>query len=80
MLTKTKTHIKIPKREWEKMRHNPFLFDIVELLEDASDLRAAMNVRGKDLSLKQYLEKRGIRSNHLSHLTSKRGISITSKV
>ncbi|MCH8171046.1 MAG: hypothetical protein IIB07_07960 [Bacteroidetes bacterium] len=40
------------ERENEK---NPAFFDILELLEDISDLERAIKVKGKDLTLGQYL-------------------------
>lgn len=58
MLTKTKTAIHIPRKEWEKMKKNPAFSDAIELLEDIADLEAAKHVRGKDLTLDQYLAKR----------------------
>jgi hypothetical protein len=62
MLTKTKSHIRIPRRQWEKLKKNPNFADMIELLEDQADLEAAKQVRGRDLSLDEYLKKRGIRS------------------
>jgi hypothetical protein len=59
-LTKTKTHIKMVRTEWEKMKKNPVLSDTIELLEDISDLEKAKKVRGKSFSVEQYLKKRGI--------------------
>ncbi|MBI4535185.1 MAG: hypothetical protein HY708_02830 [Ignavibacteriae bacterium] len=64
MLTKSRTHVRIPRREWERLRKNPQFNELVELLEDRADLETAKRVKGKDLSLNQYLAKRGIRSNH----------------
>lgn len=40
------------ERENEK---NPAFFDILELLEGISDLERAIKVKGKDLTLGQYL-------------------------
>lgn len=62
MLTKSKTYIRIPRREWERLRKNPRFSELVELLEDRSDLEAAKRVRGKDMTLNEYLIKRGIRN------------------
>ncbi len=62
MLTKTKTAIRIPRREWEKMKRNPAFSEAIELLEDIADLEAAKRVRGKDMTLNQYLKKRGLRN------------------
>lgn len=63
MLTKTKTHVRIPRKDWEKLKKNPQFSELLELLEDRADLVAAKRVKGKDLPLSQYLAKRGIR-NH----------------
>jgi hypothetical protein len=59
-ILKTKTHIKIEKSEWEKMKKNPVLAETIELLEDVSDLEKSKKVTGKSISLQQYLKKRGI--------------------
>lgn len=64
MLTKTKKEIRIPRKDWEKLRANPVFTDLIELLEDREDLMKAKRVRGKDLTFGQYLAKRGIRDNH----------------
>ncbi len=63
MLTKTKKHIQIPREEWEKMKKNPAFSDAIELLEDISDLEKAKKVKGKNLTLEQYLKKRGLQNN-----------------
>ena len=63
MLTKTKSEIRIPRKEWERLRKSPAFSELIELLEDQEDLEAAKRVRGKDMTLDQYLKKRGIR-NH----------------
>ncbi len=63
MLTKTKKHIQIPREEWDKMKKNPAFSDTIELLEDISDLERAKKVKGEDLTLEQYLKKRGLRNN-----------------
>ena len=63
MLTKTKTHIRIPRKDWERLRKNPQFSELIELLEDRTDLEAAKRVKGKDVTLSQYLVKRGIQ-NH----------------
>ena len=55
MLTKTKKQVQIPLEEWEKMKKNPVFSDALELLEDISDLERAKKVKGKDLTLRQYL-------------------------
>lgn len=54
----TKTHVRIPRHEWEKMKKNPAFSEAIELLEDIADLEAAKQVRGKDLTLDQYFAKR----------------------
>lgn len=61
MLTKTRTEVRIPRAEWDRLKKNPSFRDLVELLEDRDDLQAAKKVRGKSLTLTQCLEKRGIR-------------------
>lgn len=58
MLTKTKTQIRIPRSEWDKMKKNPTFSDVIELLEDISDLEKAKNVKGKDVTLEEYLKNR----------------------
>lgn len=64
MLTKTKKQVQIPLEEWEKMKKNPVFSDTIELLEDISDLERAKKVKGKDLTLGQYLKRRDLRSNN----------------
>ncbi|GEM_PF-1607598 len=64
MLTKTKTSIRIPRKEWETLRENPLFGDLIELLEDRRDLEEAKKVKGKDISLDDYLVKRGIQNNN----------------
>ncbi|MDR3625955.1 MAG: hypothetical protein P4L45_03950 [Ignavibacteriaceae bacterium] len=59
-LKKTKTHIKIERADWEKMKNNPALSEAIELLEDISDLEKAKKVRGKTVTIEQYLKKRGL--------------------
>ena len=59
-LKKTKTHIKINRSDWEKLKKNPALSEAIELLEDISDLEEAKNVRGKSVTIEQYLKKRGL--------------------
>ncbi|MBI3006255.1 MAG: hypothetical protein HYY49_12690 [Ignavibacteriales bacterium] len=63
MLTKTRSKVQIPRREWEELRKNPVFADLIELLEDQHDLAAARKVTGKDVELNQYLKNRGIRSH-----------------
>ncbi|MDP1676859.1 MAG: hypothetical protein Q8L88_08305 [Bacteroidota bacterium] len=59
-LTKTKSHIKIKRKDWESMKTNPALSEAIELLEDISDLEKAKNIRGKSVTIQQYLKKRGL--------------------
>ncbi len=59
-LVKTKTHIKISRKDWEKMKKKPVLNEAIELLEDISDLEKAKKVRGKSVTIEQYLKKRGL--------------------
>jgi hypothetical protein len=63
LITKTKKHIQIPRKDWEKMKKNPAFSEAVELLEDINDLEKAKKVKGKSLSVDQYLKKRGIQNN-----------------
>ena len=63
MLTKTKTHIKISRKDWESLRTNPTFSKMIELLEDQADFDKAKKVHGKDITLNQYLKKRGL-SHH----------------
>lgn len=64
MITKTKTHVKIPREDWEKMKKNPALSDSIELMEDMVDYKASKLVKGKDISIEQYLQKRGLQISH----------------
>ena len=59
-VTKTKTHVKIPRSDWEKMKKNPALSEAIELLEDIVDLKEAKKERGKSLTVEEYLKKRGL--------------------
>ncbi|MBA4407234.1 hypothetical protein C0389_08175 [bacterium] len=59
-LTKTKSHVKIARSDWEKMKKNPALSETIELLEDISDMEKAKKNQDKCISLEQYLKKRGI--------------------
>ena len=63
MLTKSKNHVRIPRKDWERLKKNPQFSHLIELLEDRADLEAAKRVGGKEMTLNQYLTKRGIR-NH----------------
>ena len=62
MLSKTKTDVRIPRDEWNRLKRNPSFRDLVELLEDREDLQAAKKVRGKTLTLNRYMERRGLRN------------------
>ena len=59
-LKKTKTHVKINRSDWEKLKKNPALVEAIELLEDISDLEKAKKARGKSVTIEQYLKKRGL--------------------
>jgi hypothetical protein len=59
-ISKDKTHVKIARRDWEKMKSNPVLGETIELLEDISDLEKAKKRSSKSISLEQYLKKREI--------------------
>lgn len=59
-ITKTKSFIKIRRREWGKLITNPAASDAIELLEDISDLEKAKKVTGKSISLEEYLKKRDL--------------------
>ena len=64
MITKTKTQVKISRDDWEKMKKNPALSESIELMEDMVDIKAAKLVKGKNVSLEQYLQKRGLSNNY----------------
>lgn len=57
MLTKTNRQIQIPRAGWDKMKTNPAFCDVLELREDISDLEKAKKVKGKDLTLDEYIAK-----------------------
>lgn len=59
-ITKTKSHIKIARSDWEKLKKNPATSETIELLEDMSDLEKAKKVSGKNIPLEAYLKKRGL--------------------
>jgi len=59
-IIKTKKQIKIATSDWEKLKKNPVMSETLELLEDISDLEKAKKVRGKSLTIEQYLSKRGL--------------------
>lgn len=59
-LVKTRTHVKISRKDLEEMKKNPILNDAIELLKDISDLERAKKIRGKAVSIEQYLKKRGL--------------------
>ncbi len=63
MLTKSKNHVRIPRKDWERLKKNPQFSHLIELLEDRADLEAAKRLGGKEMTLNQYLTKRGVR-NH----------------
>jgi hypothetical protein len=63
-IKKTKRNVTIARKDWEKLRANPVLTEAIELLEDISDLAEAKKVRGKTITISQYLKKRGIQSSH----------------
>ena len=63
-LVKTKTHVKISRKDWEETKKNPSLNEAIELLEDISDLEKAKKIRGKAVSIEQYLKKRGLQNIH----------------
>ncbi len=64
MITKSKSDVRISRKNWERLRKNPNFSELVELLEDQTDLETAKKIRGKDLTPSQYLAKRGIQNNH----------------
>jgi len=59
-IIKTKKQIKFKTSDWEKLKKNPVMSETIELLEDISDLEKAKKVRGKNLTIEQYLRKRGL--------------------
>ncbi|MGB5530663.1 MAG: hypothetical protein WBQ32_11910 [Ignavibacteriaceae bacterium] len=59
-ISKTKKQVKISTSDWEKLKKNPVMSETLELLEDISDLEKAKKVRGKSMTIEQYLTKRGI--------------------
>jgi hypothetical protein len=59
-IIKTKKQVKIQTSDWEKLKKNPVMSEAIELLEDISDLEKAKKVRGKSLTIEQYLSKRGL--------------------
>jgi hypothetical protein len=63
-IIKTKRNVTIARKDWEKLRANPVLTEAIELFEDISDLAEAKKVRGKTITISQYLKKRGIQSSH----------------
>jgi hypothetical protein len=58
-----KEDIRIPREDWESLKKNPAFGELLELLEDKYDLEEAKSVKGKDISLADYLKKRAIRNN-----------------
>ena len=63
-LVKTKMHVKIRRKDWEDMKKNPILNEAIELLEDISDLEKAKKIRGKTVTIEQYLKKRDLQNIH----------------
>jgi hypothetical protein len=59
-IIKTKKQVKIKSSDWEKLKKNPALSETIELLEDISDLEKAKAVKGKSVTVEQYLKKRGL--------------------
>lgn len=45
------------------MPKKPIIVDLIELLEDRKDLEIAKQVKGKDISLDDYLAKRGLQNS-----------------
>ncbi len=64
MLTKNKKQVQIPRKEWDKMKENPAFSEVIELLEDISDFEEAKKVKGKELTLEQYMSKRELSNNN----------------
>ncbi|MBM4177158.1 MAG: hypothetical protein FJ213_13450 [Ignavibacteria bacterium] len=64
MITKTKTEVRIKRKDWEKLKDNPVFNEAVELLEDIADLKRAKLVKGKDLTMEEYLKKCELQSNN----------------
>ena len=60
MITKTNKNIQITREKWAQLKKSPALTDALELLEDISDLEKAKKVKGKSLTIDQYLAKRGL--------------------
>lgn len=60
-ISKTKKHVKIQTSDWEKLKKNPVMSEAIELIEDISDLEKAKKLRGKSLTLEQYLTRRTYR-------------------
>lgn len=63
MLTQTKKFVRIPISEWKELKNNPSFYEFIDLLEDQKDLQKAKNIKGKDLTINQYLKKRGLQIN-----------------
>ena len=71
MLTKRKSRldrgkgdIRIPRKDWELLKSNPAFSELIELIEDKYDLDEAKLMKGKDISLAEYLKKRAIRNSY----------------
>jgi len=52
--------IRIPRREWDSLKANPSLGELIEIIEDKYDLEKAKLVKGNDIPLLEYLKKRGL--------------------
>ncbi|MFZ1290132.1 MAG: hypothetical protein WAR79_08575 [Melioribacteraceae bacterium] len=64
MITRNKKLVQIPRKDWDKMKENPTFSEVIELLEDISDLEEARKVKGKELTLEQYILKRELSNNN----------------
>jgi hypothetical protein len=62
MVTKTEKEVRISRADWESLKRNPAFAELIELLEDQEALERAKSESGSDLTLDQYLDKRGIRN------------------
>jgi len=70
ILTKTKSHIKINRKDWKSMKTNPALSEAIELLEDISDLEKAKKIHGRSVTIKTYLVNRQIKHTPKSPLAN----------
>lgn len=62
MITHSNEFVRIPVKEWKKLKESPVFFELIELLEDQRDLYDAKKVKGKDLSVAEYLRRRGVQN------------------